>query len=252
MKVLITRPCAQANDFAENLRTAGFEPVFFPVIEIKEVENNVELQNAISNIQKYAWVVFTSVNAAEIVLNGSAPAVFAGVKIAAVGPKTAAALRKYNFKPDFIPDEYIGAAIMSGLGDVKDEWILLPRAELAREELPKAIIKAGGVAHEIIVYQTLPAEIDLNGLAALKSGVDVVTFTSGSAVENFIELARQNHLNPLNLPNTPLFACIGPVTAETARAAGLPNLIIAEEYTTDGLIRKILEHFNLEKNYGTA
>lgn len=239
MKVLITRPRAQANDFAEKLREAGFEPVFFPVIEIKEVENNTELQNAISNIQQYAWVVFTSVNAVDIVLNGSTPSVFVGVKIAAVGPKTADALSRHNLEPDFIPDEYIGEAIFAGLGDVKGKWILLPRAELAREELPKAIVKAGGIAHEIIVYRTLPAAIDLNGLAALKSGVDVVTFTSPSTVENFIAVVRKNNLDPFNLPNTPIFACIGTVTEKAAREAGFQNIVVAKEYTTEGLIEII-------------
>jgi uroporphyrinogen-III synthase len=239
MKVLITRPRIQADDFAEKLRSAGFEPIFFPVIEIRPVENNLALERALEKLNCYEWVVFTSVNAVETVLNLSVPSVFSVVKIAAIGPKTAEVLRKRGVEPNFIPNEYIGEAILSGLGDVKGKWILLPRAEIAREELPQAISKAGGIAHEIIVYRTLPAEIDLNGLNALKSGVDIITFTSASTVENFVAICTQNRLDPLNLPNNPLFACIGPITKQSAREAGIQNIVVAKEYTTEGLVEVI-------------
>ncbi|MEW6241934.1 MAG: uroporphyrinogen-III synthase [Chloroflexota bacterium] len=256
MKVLITRPRAQADDFAEKLQSAGFDPIFFPVIEIQPIENNVELENAIRNIEKYAWVVFTSVNAVDVVFDKtrfttertentekkekiSVNSVFSVVKIAAIGPKTAEALLKYNIEPDFIPDEFVGEAILSGLGDVKDKWILLPRAEIARRELPEAISKAGGIVHEIVVYKTLPAQVDKDGLNALKSGVDIITFTSASTVENFVAIARQHNLDPLNLTNSPLFACIGPITEQAAKEAGFQNLVVAKEYTTDGLIAAI-------------
>ena len=247
MKVLITRPRVQAGTFAEKLRSAGFEPIFFPVIEIHPVENNTALETAIANIQKYEWVVFTSVNAVPPTISPHFHRKWReskrGVRIAAVGPKTAEALRKHNIEPDFIPDEYVGEAIMSGLGDVKGKWVLLPRAEIAREELPNAISKAGGTPHGIIVYKTLPAEIDMKGLDALKSGVDVVTFTSASTVKNFVVLALQHGLDTLNLPNTPLCACIGPVTEQAAKEAGFQNIVTAKEYTTDGLISAII---NLE------
>lgn len=254
MKILITRPRAQADEFAEKLRSAGFEPIFFPVIEIQPIENNVALKRALEKLNCYEWVVFTSVNTVEVVFSPSVPAPLPkekgvpslfgrgdgeGVRIAAIGSKTAEALRKHGVEPDFIPDEFIGEAIMSGLGDVKDKWILLPRAEIARKELPEAISKAGGIVHEIIVYRTLPAEIDLNGLNALKSGVDIISFTSASTVENFVAIAQKNHLDPLHLPNNPHLACIGPVTEQAAREAGFQNLVVAKEYTTDGLIEAI-------------
>lgn len=247
MKVLITRPRTQADEFAEKLRSAGFEPILFPVIEIQSIENNTELENAIRNIEKYAWIVFTSTNAVDVVFSLTPTPLplgeGQGVRVAAIGPKTADALREHNIEPDFIPNEYIGEAIMSGLGDVKDRWILLPRAEIAREELPEAISKAGGIAHEIIVYKTIPAETDRVGLNALKSGVDIITFTSESTVENFIVTCTLNELDPLNLPNNPLIACIGPITEQAAREAGFQNIIVAKEYTTDGLIEEIVNRY---------
>ncbi len=243
MKVLITRPRAQADDFADKLRIAGFEPIFFPVIEIQPIENNAALERALQLLDRYAWVVFTSVNAVEVVF-ALTPTPLPmgegqGMRVAAIGPKTAEVLRQHDIEPDFIPDEFIGEAIMDGLGDLKNKWILLPRAEIARKELPEAISKAGGIAHEIIVYRTLPAEIDIKGLTALKSGVDVVTFTSASTVENFVAIAQKNHLDPLHLPNNPLFACIGPITAQAAQEAGFENIVVAKEYTTDGLIEAL-------------
>ena len=244
MKVLITRPGAQAESFGEALRSAGFEPIYFPVIEIQPIEDNAELDNAIKNLEKYDWVVFTSANAVDVVLKISVPSLFSVVKIAAIGPKTADALRKHNIESDFIPNEYVAEAILLGLGDLKNKWILLPRAEIARKELPEAIVKAGGVAHEIAVYKTLPSQPDAEGIAALKSGVDVVTFTSASTVENFVAITKRNGLDPLSLPNNPLFACIGPITEQAAREEGLQNIVTAKEYTTEGLIEAIT---NMEK-----
>ena len=260
MKILITRPRAQADDFAEKLRSAGFEPISFPVIEIQPIGNNVALERALEKLNCYEWVVFTSVNAVDVVCSPSPltplprgegdssrerfPSPFGrgqgeGIRVAAIGPKTAEALRKHSIEPDFVPEEYVAEAILPGLGDLQGKWVLLPRAEIARAELPKAILSRGGIAHEITVYRTLPAEIDMDGFKALKSGVDVITFTSASTVENFVAVTRQHNLDPLNLPNNPLVACIGPITEQAAKEAGFQNLVVAKEYTTDGLIEAI-------------
>ncbi len=241
-RILITRPRAQANDFAERLRTAGFEPVFFPVIEIRPIEDNPALDRALAKLECYDWIVFTSVNAVEVVFNNlNLPngERGAGVRVAAIGPKTAEALQRRGLTPDFVPDEYVAESILPGLGDLRGKWVLLPRAEIARKVLPQTIAEAGGIPHEIAVYQTLPAQPDPGGLAALKSGVDIVTLTSPSTVENFMEIARQNGLDPLRLPGNPLFACIGPITERAAREEGLVNLAVAREYTTEGLIEVI-------------
>ena len=238
MKVLITRPRAQSDSFANALRAAGFEPIYFPVIEINSIVDNFQLERALSQIDKYDWIVFTSANGVEAFFDqlrecSSLP------RIAAIGPKTAEALQVRGVTPDFVPEEYVAEAILSGLGDLNRKWVLLPRAEFARQVLPEAIVKAGGTAHEIVVYKTLPAQPDAEGFAALKAGVDVITFTSASTVQNFAAIAKKNGLDPLNLPNNPLFACIGPITEQAAREEGLVNIIVAKEYTTDGLIDAI-------------
>jgi uroporphyrinogen-III synthase len=236
-RILITRPRAQADDFADKLRKAGFAPIFFPVIEIQPIKNNLALERALPKLGCYDWLVFTSVNAVDVVF-GQLPKI-ALPRVAAIGPKTAEALEAHGVTPDFVPQEYVAESILPGLGDLTGKWVLLPRAEIARKALPEAICEAGGIPHEIAVYKTLPTEPNPEGLTALKAGVDVVTLTSPSTVQNFVAIVRQNGLDPLALPGNPLFACIGPITEQAAREEGFANLVTAREYTTEGLIEVI-------------
>ena len=236
-RVLITRPREQANDFADKLCAAGFEPIFFQVIEIRPIENNIVLERAWSKLECYDWIVFTSVNAVAVVFgqfeNQSLP------HVAAIGAKTAEALQSRGITPDFVPEEYVAESILPGLGDVRGKWVLLPRAEIARKALPEAIAEAGGIPHEIAVYKTLPVQPDPEGLAALKSGVDWITFTSPSTVQNFVEILRQQKMDPLELVSKPKIACIGPITERAARDQGFEISVVAEKYTTDGLINAL-------------
>jgi uroporphyrinogen-III synthase len=238
--ILITRPQSQANAFAASLFSLGFEPVFFPVIEIRPMDDTSALDGALRKLGCYDWVAFTSVNGVEVVwrrLEALAIREFPpDVRVAAIGPKTAEALRSRGNTPAFVPTEYVAEAILPGLGDLNGRWVLLPRAEIARKALPEAITAAGGIAHEIAVYQTLPTRIDPQGLEALRQGVEVITFTSPSTVHNFIQIAKNASLDPLNLPGGPLVACIGPITASAANAAGLAVDMVANEYTTEGLV----------------
>jgi uroporphyrinogen-III synthase len=242
MKVLITRPRAQPDDLAEKLRAAGFEVILFPVIEIRPIENNIALDRALEQLSCYEWIVFTSINAVDVVFNRLSSPLKAGrlsVKFATIGPKTAEALQAHGVISDFVPDEYVAEAILPGLGDLRGKWVLLLRAEIARKALPEAIENADGIAHDIAVYKTLPTHPDPTGIAALKSGVDVITLTSPSTVGNFFTITKQSGLDPLNLPNNPLFTCIGPITRKAAKAEGLVNLVVAKEYTTEGLMEVI-------------
>ena len=274
MKVLITRPRNQADSFATALVGAGFEPVFFPVIEIRPFEENVALDRAIEKLGCYDWIVFTSVNGVEAFFSiiasrtRSSPLAIREIaslarpgravaslprndifpKVAAIGPKTAQALKARDVRPDFVPEEYVAEAIMPGLGDLRGRWVLLPRAEIARKALPEEIVAAGGVAHEIAVYQTLPAEPDSDGLAALKSGVDAVTFTSPSTVENFVEIIRHAGLDPLQLPRNPLIACIGPMTQKAAQEAGFAGTMVAKKYTAEGLVELLRNSILVNRN----
>ncbi len=237
-KILVTRPRGQAHEFVEGLKAAGFKPVCFPVIRIRPMQDNEQLDQALKNLDQYTWVVFTSVNGVESVFSRMSVAITIP-RVAAIGPKTAHALRRHGVEPEFVPDEYVAESILPGLGDLQGKRVLLPRAEIARKALPEAIFAAGGIAHEIAVYQTLPAKPDTQGLSALKKGVDWITFTSPSTVQNFVEIIRQQKMNPFQLKNNPKVACIGPITEKTAKAEGFTVDLVAKPYTTEGLVEAL-------------
>jgi uroporphyrinogen III methyltransferase / synthase len=236
-RILVTRSRAQADDFATQLRSAGFDAIFFPVIEIQPIKDNPALDRALNKLNCYEWVVFTSVNGVEVVFDKSKNLSFPNV--AAIGPKTAEALKTRGVTPDFVPEEYVAESLLPGLGDLLGKWVLLPRAEIARKALPEAIQKAGGIAHEIAVYKTLPAELDSDGLSALKDGVDWITFTSPSTVRNFVEIVRKQKMDPQQLAGNPRIACIGPITESAAKEEGFDVGLVAEKYTTEGLVSAI-------------
>ena len=243
-RILITRPRAQAVGFAEKLRAAGFEAIFFPVIEIQPIRDNHALDRAFGHLSCYEWVIFTSVNAVEVVFDkfsGSLTSDGNKLRFAAIGPKTAEALKARGVTPEFVPEEYVAEAILPGLGDLKNKWVLLPRAEIARQALPDAIMAAGGIAHEIAVYRTLPTRPSSDALSALQAGVDSITFTSPSTVQNFVELLRREKMDPFQLTGNPKIACIGPITERAAREAGFNVDLVAEQYTTEGLVSALLK-----------
>jgi uroporphyrinogen-III synthase len=220
--------------------------ICFPTIEIKPVPDPTLLDRALSRLDCYDWLVLTSANAVEAVWGRL---IALGITqlpsrlcVAAIGPKTADALKQRGIVPDFVPNEHVAEALLPGLGDLQGRWVLLPRADLAREALPEAISKAGGVAHVVVAYHTLPAKPERDGLQALEEGVDVITFTSSSTARNFVDLIRASGLDPLRLPGEPLIACIGPVTATTARQLGMKVSLVARDYTVQGLVNALLRY----------
>jgi uroporphyrinogen-III synthase len=247
-RILITRPKAQAGEFARLLRAAEYEPVFFPVIEIRPAIDPSILDSALQALPNFDWMVLTSVNGVDAVWERlhvlQVSGLPAGLKIAAIGPKTAAALQDRGVQPDFVPDEYVAEAILPGLGDLKGRAVLLPRADLARKALAEDIRRAGGQASEVVAYHTLPVIPEPEGLRALQEGVSAITLTSSSTARNFAAVLYAAGLDPLALPGDPVYACIGPITADTAREEGLPVHLVAQEYTTEGLLQSLQNHFS--------
>jgi uroporphyrinogen-III synthase len=242
-RILVTRPRAQATDLCERLSAQGATPIVFPTIEIAPLQDYGVLDHAIRDLSSYQWIIFTSVNGVEafwdrlaIVGAGLALAHLATQRIAAIGPATAGALRSHGAAATLIPDEYIAEAIVDGIGDVRGQRILLPRADIAREALAIELAKRGAIVDEIAAYRTLPAQPDPIGLAELRRGVDVITFTSSSTVRNFVALAGREI-------GQALIACIGPITASTARELGLRVDVMATEYTMDGLVAALTKYF---------
>jgi uroporphyrinogen III methyltransferase/synthase len=239
MRVVITRPRDQAGDLAEALEACGFTPIFFPTIRIAPATDPRPLDAALERLSGCDWVVFTSANAVEAVwerLDRLGLAFPAKVRVAAVGPKTAARLRESGVTADFVPDEYVSEAIVPGLGDLAGKRVFLPLGDLAGDALARAVAAGGGIPDAVTAYRTLPAGADPDGLAALQDGVYAVTFTSGSTAVNFATLVRTAGRDPFRLPGDPLIVCIGPKTAAAAQEAGFRVDRVADEYTLEGLV----------------
>jgi uroporphyrinogen-III synthase len=247
-RILVTRPLTQAAELCDRLAALGAQPIIFPTIAIAPLEDTTLLDRAIRQLAQYQWIIFTSVNGVKAFwerLDFGSLKDFRSLpptqRIAAIGPATASALQAHGVTVTLIPDEYVAEAIVESIGAVQGQHILLPRADIAREALAVELRKRGASVDEIAVYRTLPAQPDPNGLLELQRGVDVITFTSSSTVQNFVVLVGQDGI----LPHT-LIACIGPITANTARELGLHVDVVATEYTMDGLVAALVTHFAKE------
>jgi uroporphyrinogen III methyltransferase/synthase len=247
-RILITRARQQAGDLAQALAERGAVPIVFPTIEIAPPDDYTPLDNALKQLPGYDWLVFTSVNGVAAFCDRLAAAgldagTLRGRRTAAIGPATARALSQRGVQAELVPDEYVAEAIVDGLGEVVGQWILLPRAEVAREALAEELGRRGAVVHEIPVYRTLPARPDGAALAELHQGLDVLTFASASAVHNFVVLLSQAGLSISRLLGRAQVACIGPITAQAARELGLPVHVQAQQYTLAGLVQALEQHF---------
>ena len=241
-RIVVTRPQAQAAVLAEKLAALGAVPVLFPTIAIVPLDDLGPLEAALGRLgaQAYQWLIFTSANAVSIVCDRLAGGLPAGVRLAAVGPATARVLAARGLDGAVIPEEYVAEALAASLGDLSGQRVLLPQAEQAREALAAALRQRGAVVDEIVIYRTVPAAPDAAALAELRRGADAVTFTSGSAARSFVRLLPGWPAEP---GPRPLVACLGPVTADVARQAGLPVDVVAAEHTLDGLIAALAEYW---------
>ncbi len=235
-RVVVTRPESQSEGLCERLRAVGAEPIAFPVIAIASPEAGGPLDQAIAQLDRYDWVIFTSVNGVEQFwdrLTGTGiPLDTSPIrgKVAAIGPTTAGAVNERGVVVDLMPDEYRAEAILDEIGDVAGKRVLLPRADIARPALAKGLRAMGAAVDEVAAYYTVLGQPSPAAFDALRAGVDVITFTSSSTVRNFLALTEGLDYGD------PLVACIGPVTADTARELGLRVDVVAEEYTIDGLL----------------
>lgn len=247
LRIVITRPEKQAQSFREMLTQLEAEPILIPAIKINFPDDNFRLDKALKKLDCYEWLILTSVNGVKAVWRRleslSISRMPKQLQVAAIGPKTAEELIKRGVQPDFVPEEYIAEAILPGLGDINGSWVLLPRAKQARPALANLIQGAGGFAHEITAYDTVPGHLTEQAVGDLRAGVDVLTFTSSSTVNNFISLVEEAGLDPGNLTGDPLVACIGPITAGTAQEKGFQVDVIAEDYTIEGLTSILIAHY---------
>jgi uroporphyrinogen III methyltransferase/synthase len=251
-RVLITRTRRQASNLARLLADEGAIPVELPSIEIEPIEDREAVTAAIERLRsgEYAWCGFTSANAVELFFERLAEAGldargFAGARIFAIGPATAAALAERSLRADVVPAEYVAEAVVEAMkSHVRPgERVLLPRAESARAELVRGLEELRATVDEVPIYRAaVPPDASPEVLAGLRAGrIDVATFTASSTVRNLV--AMLGDVSALAGDGRPLIACIGPVTADTARELGLTVDVMASEYTVEGLVAALKEHF---------
>ncbi|MBA2681252.1 MAG: uroporphyrinogen-III synthase [Ktedonobacteraceae bacterium] len=266
--ILVTRTREQASVLSEKLRALGAIPVEFPTIRIVPPTDWSGLDAALQRLYAtdgtgYDWLVLTSANGVHICMQrlqelGYDPRTMHSVRIATIGPATAAALTEYGVSADLVPDEYIAEGVTRALLEdarqrqlpLTGQRILLARAAEARKILFTELQQAGALVDEVPAYYTLPvARDDERGREVcrlLQDGqLDILTFTSSSTVRNFVAWLtgyaseRSDWILEKMTSNTQL-ASIGPITSQTARELGLRIDIEAKEFTIDGLVDAIV------------
>jgi uroporphyrinogen III methyltransferase/synthase len=224
------------------------------MIRILPPEDYGPLDEACARAGDFDWIVFSSVNAVDAfmarLLAGPADLrSLGGVKLCGVGPVTAERLAGHGLKVDLTPPEYRAEAILRALsesGEVRGEKILLPHADIGRELVADELRKQGADVTEVVAYRTVAVEADREGepdvyRMLLERSIDVVTFTSASAVRNFVRILGAEPA--ADLLGSTVVACIGPVTAEAATQCNVKTTIQPSSYTIPALVDAIAKYF---------
>ena len=247
--VMVTRSRDQASGMARQLSANGARVVEFPTISIEAPADASPVREAACRLREYGWAVFTSPNGVdyfwrELEALGLDARAFAATHVAAIGPATAEALAKKGIRADYVPSSFVAEDLLAGLlaQGVSGRRILIPRAENARDVLPRGLEQTGAVVTVVPVYRTVPApgraENAAKALELFREGkIRYITFASSSTVANFLEAVPVETLR--QYPDL-RFACIGPVTAKTLEDAGLACHVMPEEYTIPGLVAAIV------------
>ncbi len=250
-RVLVTRSSEKASDLSQLLSEEGAVPVEVPTIEIAPLESYSELDSKLLLLSDFEWVVFGSANGVEAVISrlhalGLGVEALKDVKVAAVGPATAKALRDVGVVVDILPDSYKSDALAASFKDsgIREHRILVPSADIGGHILLEGLSSLGAVVDRVAAYRnTLPKGSRERVEEALEGGVDVVAFTSSSTARNLVSLLEED----VSRISSVSIACIGPVTALTTRGMGLTVDVVATEYTLPGLVAALKEYYRKEE-----
>lgn len=239
-RIVVTRAQPQAAGLAAELHRRGAEALELPVIAFEPPYDLDRLAQAAAEVGSYDWLVLTSPTGVVRFFDQLPDArSLGGVKVAAIGPGTAAALAERNVVADLVPEQYVAESLLEALSDeVGSDWpgrVLIPRAETARNVLPDGLAAAGWDVDVVPAYRTVAPAPDPDA-AALVADAEVITFTSSSTVTNFVDSYGADIVPEV-------VATIGPITSETARSLGLEVAVEASEHTVDGLITALEDFF---------
>jgi uroporphyrinogen III methyltransferase/synthase len=243
VRVLVTRPGEQARELCDRLAALGAEVLTQPGIEIGPPRDWAPVDAALARLEQYDWLVFSSGNGVRYLLDrllagGGDLRRLGRIKLAAIGPGTAAELARYHLRADLMPDEYRAESLAAALleaGSAQGNRFLLVRADRGRQVLPELLVSSGAAVEQIVAYSTTEvAQADTEVVAALAAGrIDWVTVTSSAIARSlaalFGDALRQSKL-----------ASISPVTSGVLRELGYQPAAEAAEYTMAGLVEAIL------------
>jgi uroporphyrinogen III methyltransferase/synthase len=249
--IVITRAAHQAGEMKAQLEAAGFHTLLYPAIAIQPPADARALDAALRNARDYDWLILTSANAVEAVALrlqalGLPSDALHGPAIAAVGPATARAVReRLGLQVAVVPPKAVGESLLAALPIAAGQRALLPRAAQARDVLPDGLRARGVDIRVVDAYETVLGHGGDDLPAALATGqVDAITFTSPSTVRNTLRrLQIEAGLSADALAGV-LIACIGPVTADAAKTAGLSVAVMPETYTVPGLVAALRHVFS--------
>jgi len=268
---LVGRARHQAGALSRELRTRGAEVLEIPFIEIRKPRSFQRLDTALRNLRNYDWLILTSVNGVEAMWERMAKLRLASgsldrLRLAAIGPATKKAIEQRGVKVDVVPEEYVAESVVRSLRRrVKGKRVLLVRAKVARDVIPRELRQAGAHVEVVEAYETVLPQSSRTRLRSVLCNPlrrpQVVTFTSSSTVRNFVALLGGSrsavqilrtseaggpiHTNPRRRVDRARLdgmrlASIGPVTSLTLREFGLRADIEAREYTIPGLVAEIV------------
>jgi uroporphyrinogen III methyltransferase / synthase len=257
-RILVTRPKDQSAELLELLEGMGAETIEAPMIKILPPDDYGPLDEICARAATFDWIIFTSANAVDAFVRRLLASPLdlrelKGVKLCVVGTATAQRLAGYGLKPDLLPSEYRAESVLSAISasdNVARAKVLLPRSDIGREILADELRKHGAEVTEVVAYRTVAAEPEREGdpdvfRLLLERRVDVVTFTSPSAVRSFVNVFGPEPAADL-LRHT-VVASIGPVTAEAAAQCGIQTAIVPTQYTVPALVDAIVEYVGQEK-----
>jgi uroporphyrinogen-III synthase len=262
LRILVGRTRHQASALSAGLHASGAEIIEIPFIEVRPPRSYRPLDSALKKLSEYDWLILTSVNGVDAFFERLrklrvSKSGLHNLKLAAIGPATKNAIEQQGLKVDVVPQDYIAESVVKSLRRcIGGKRVLLARARIARDVIPRELRKMGAHIDVVEAYQTVIPESSRRHLRAALEDPNrrphVVTFTSSSSVRNFVTLlGGQKTSSRAQLLDEIRFASIGPVTSATLRDSGLTPHIEAKEYTIPGLIRAIQRSVGKEARRST-
>lgn len=244
-RIVVTRTRDQAGELSKQLSKLGADVIELPTIKIAPPEDKRDFAQMVADAHKYEWLIFTSPNGVEKFFDAFYATYedarsLGGPRIAAIGPSTAAKIREYRFAVDLLPEKFVAEGLVEALTkeSIEHHTFLWIKAEETRDVIHDALTDAGAIVDSCLAYRTIPETEDPTGAVKkiADDGADMITFTSGSTVENFFKMG-------VDWPEGCEAASIGPVTSKTLQSNKKPAEVEAAEHNIPGLVDAIVKHF---------